>query len=179
MRHSNHDNNPTTTTASIYCKTSSKVSTSIKQCTRQLVDSPRARNQTRESPQTHNPTIDSQKKKPQTRTTITTERQEELNKTLQQQILAHWQGWKDTTATTTGTTPSANGANRRRGTEKRQVGKEKTMLGLEWRRWGRLLNGVVWLGFRDHRVFVVVMRSLLHRNCSCYCKLFWVKIASI
>lgn len=92
MRHSNHDNNPTTTTASIYCKTSSKVSTSIKQCTRQLVDSPQARNQTRESPQTHNPPTDSQKKKPQTRTTTTTERQEELNKTLQQQILAHWQG---------------------------------------------------------------------------------------
>jgi hypothetical protein len=92
MRHSNHDNNPTTTTASIYCKTSSKVSTSIKQCTRQLVDSPQARNQTRESPQTHNPPTDSQKKKPQTRTTTTTERQEKLNKTLQQQILAHWQG---------------------------------------------------------------------------------------
>jgi hypothetical protein len=70
-------------------------------------------------------------------------------------------------------------ANRRRGKEKRQVGKGKKVLGLEWRRWGRLLNAVVWLGFRDLRVFVVVMRLLLHRNCLCCCKLFWVKIASI
>jgi hypothetical protein len=34
-------------------------------------------------------------------------------------------------------------ANRRRGREKRLVGKGKKMLGLESRRWGRLLNGVV------------------------------------
>jgi hypothetical protein len=84
MRDSNHDNNPTTTTASIYCKTSIKSSTSIKQCTRQLVYSPQATNQTRESPQTHNPPTDPQKTKPQTTTTTTTERQEELNKTLRQ-----------------------------------------------------------------------------------------------
>jgi hypothetical protein len=139
MRDSNHDNNPTTTTASNSCKTSSKVSTSIKQCTRQLVDSPQARNQTRESPQTHNPPTDPQKTKPQT-TTTTTERQEELNKTLRQR-----QNFATTNPCALARLKRHHGhdhkyntlqrlereANRRSGREKRLLGKAKKMPGLE------------------------------------------------
>ncbi len=140
MRDSNHDNNPTTTTVSIYCKTSGKASTSIKQCTRQLVYSPQARNQTRESPQTHNPPTDPRKTKPQTTTTTTTERQEELNKTLRQR-----QNFATTNPCAMARLKRHHGhghkynsfqrlereANRRRGKEKRQVGKGKKVLGLE------------------------------------------------
>jgi hypothetical protein len=45
------------------------------------------------------------------------------DKTLQQQILAHWQGLKDTTATTTSTTPCSDWSGKRIGEEEEKKDK--------------------------------------------------------
>jgi hypothetical protein len=66
---------------------------------------------------------------------------------LQQQILAHWQGWKDTTATTTSTTPYSDWSGKQTGeAEEKKDYWEKRKRRSDWNKEGGV---VFWMGLSD------------------------------